>query len=81
MNKDTKQLMEAYERVLEMKKHEHCKYAEEGCECDKCDECKENKKPVSEKKKAPKPDYLDVDEDGDEKESMKKALKDKKSKK
>lgn len=35
---------------------------------------------VNEAKKKAKPDFLDVDKDGDKKESMKKALKDKKEK-
>jgi len=35
---------------------------------------------IQEAKKKPKPDYLDVDKDGNKKESMKKALKDKEKK-
>jgi len=71
MNKDAELLAEAYLKVLEEKKH--CKAAKDGCDCDKCEECEENQT-VAEAKKA-KPDYLDVDKDGD-----KKALADKKKK-
>jgi hypothetical protein len=42
--------------------------------------CRSNKKPIDEAKKQNKPDYLDVDEDGDKKEPLKKALKDKSKK-
>lgn len=45
----------------------------ENCDCENCD-C--GSQSVTEKKKS-KPDFLDVDKDGDKKESMKKALKDK----
>ena len=77
MNKDADLIAEAYQKVLEGT--EHCKYAKEGCDCDKCDECKENQT-VDEAKKAAKPDYIDIDKDGDKKESMKKAAHDKKKK-
>jgi len=75
MNKDAELLAEAYQKVLEEAKH--CKAAMEGCDCDDCKECEENQT-VDEAKHA-KPDYIDVDEDGDKKESMKKAAADKKS--
>lgn len=42
-----------------------------GCVCKAC------AKGLKESKKEDKPDYMDADEDGDKKESMKKALKDK----
>jgi len=74
MNKDAELLAEAYTKVIEGIMH--CKSAKEGCDCDKCEECESNQT-VDEAKKA-KPDFLDVDKDGDKKESMKKALKDKK---
>jgi hypothetical protein len=74
MNKDANLLAEAYQKVLE--EAMHCKAAKEGCDCDKCDECEENQT-VDEAKHA-KPDYVDIDKDGDKKESMKKAAKDKK---
>ncbi len=77
MNKDADLIAEAYQKVLEGT--EHCKYAKEGCDCDKCKECKENQT-VDEAKKAAKPDYIDIDKDGDKKESMKKAAHDKKKK-
>lgn len=77
MNKDAELLAEAYLKVLQEKSH--CNAAKEGCDCDKCEECKDNQT-VDEAKKAAKPDYLDVDKDGDKKESMKKALNDKKKK-
>jgi hypothetical protein len=74
MNKDADLIAEAYQKVLEGT--EHCKWAKEGCDCDGCEECKENQT-VDEAKHA-KPDYIDIDKDGDKKESMKKAAKDKK---
>lgn len=74
MNKDANLLAEAYQKVLEGT--EHCKYAKEGCDCDGCEECKANQK-VEEAKKA-KPDYIDIDKDGNKKESMKKAVADRK---
>lgn len=47
-------------------------HPKDECECDHdCDE------PVEEAKKGSKPDYMDVDGDGDKKEPMKKALKEK----
>lgn len=76
MKKDAELLAEAYSKVLEQSAH--CKAAKEGCDCDKCDECEENQK-VNEAKNA-KPDYIDLDKDGDKKESMKKAADDKKKK-
>ena len=77
MNKDVEFLAEAYQKVLEG--NMHCKSAKEGCDCDKCEECKENQT-VDEAKKAAKPDYIDIDKDGDKEESMKKAAHDKKKK-
>jgi hypothetical protein len=76
MNKDADLLAEAYQKVLEGT--EHCKSALKGCDCDKCEECEANQT-VDEAKNA-KPDYLDIDKDGDKKESMKKAAEDKKKK-
>lgn len=76
MNKDANLLAEAYQKVLEGT--EHCKWAKEGCDCDGCEECKANQK--VEEAKAAKPDYIDLDKDGDKKESMKKAAADKKKK-
>jgi len=75
MNKDAELLAEAYQKVLEEAKH--CKAAMEGCDCDDCKECEENQT-VDEAKHA-KPDYIDIDKDGNKKESMKKAAADKKS--
>jgi len=74
MNKDVDLIAEAYQKVLEGT--EHCKWAKEGCDCDGCKECKDNQA-VEEAKNA-KPDYIDIDKDGDKKESMKKAVADKK---
>ena len=70
-------LAEAYKAVSKK-----CTCAAKGgdCDCDGCAKCTANQKPVEEAKKAGKPDYMDVDGDGDKKESMKKALKDKSSK-
>ena len=56
--------------------HEH----EEGARCDSCDEPMEQCScHINEAKKA-KPDFLDVDKDGNKKEPFKKAVKDKKVK-
>lgn len=71
-------LEEAYKAV---DKKMVCKHAAKGCKCDGCKDCKANQKPLEEAKKKAKPDYLDVDKDGNKKESMKKALKDKQNKK
>jgi len=76
MNKDAELLAEAYQKVL--KEAMHCKAAKAGCDCDECEECEKNQK-VEEAKNA-KPDYLDLDKDGNKKESMKKAAADKKKK-
>lgn len=76
MNKDADLLAEAYQKVLE--EAMHCKAAKDGCDCDKCEDCKHNQT-VDEAKNA-KPDYLDIDKDGDKEESMKKAAADKKKK-
>jgi hypothetical protein len=76
MNKDANLLAEAYQKVLE--EVMHCKAAKHGCDCDKCDECKENQ--TVEEAKNTKPDYIDIDKDGDKEESMKKAAADKKKK-
>jgi hypothetical protein len=75
LSKDQDLLAEAYKAVG---KKETCMHAAKGCDCDGCKECKANQKPVEEAKKAGKPDYMDLDGDGDKKESMKKAVKDKK---
>lgn len=53
MNKDAGLLAEAYLKVLESAmshKHEHCKAAEKGCDCNKCEDCEKNQK-VNEAKK------------------------------
>lgn len=76
MNKDADLLAEAYQKVL--KGTEHCKSAKEGCDCDKCNECEANQ--TVDEAKGSKPDYIDIDKDGDKKESMKKAVQDKKKK-
>lgn len=56
----------------------NCAHAAKGCDCDGCEDCRCNKEQIEEsKKKKAKPDYLDVDKDGNKKEPMKKALKDK----
>ena len=80
-SKDEQMLAEAYLQIFE-KKAVKCSHAmsPENCDCDNCTDCKKNQKSkVEEAKKAKKnkPDYLDADEDGDTKESMKKALRDK----
>jgi len=77
MNKDAELLAEAYQKVLE--EAMNCQAAKKGCDCDKCEECEKNQT-VDEAKKAAKPDYIDIDKDGDKEESMKKAVADKKKK-
>lgn len=79
ISKDEQLLVEAYKQVIE-KMHCKCSHAKapEKCDCDGCEDCKKNQK-LEEGKKA-KPDFLDADKDGNKKESMKKALKDKKGK-
>jgi hypothetical protein len=74
MNKDANLIAEAYQKVLE--EAMHCKAAKNGCDCDKCEECEDNQ--TVHEAKSSKPDYIDIDKDGDKKESMKKAAKDKK---
>jgi hypothetical protein len=76
--KDSETLTSLYESVVK-----NNAIIEEAMKC-KCSKnsnkkctCKEKPKKVEEAKKA-KPDYFDVDKDGNKKESMKKALKDKK---
>jgi hypothetical protein len=76
MNKDADLIAEAYQKVLE--EAMHCKAAKEGCDCDKCEECEDNQ--TVDEAKSSKPDYIDIDKDGDKKESMKKAAHDKKKK-
>ena len=73
LSKDQDYLYEAYKSVT---KHA-CSHAAKGCDCDCCKECKGNQEPIGEAKKSGKPDYMDVDKDGNKKEPMKKALKDK----
>jgi hypothetical protein len=84
--KDQQMLAEAYQQIIENAKC-NCAYAKKpgaagadsracSCDCDKCEDCKKNQK--LEEGKKPKPDYLDVDKDKNKKESMKKALSDKK---
>lgn len=77
LSKDQQTLEEAYTMLSEASKKAPCPCTQ-GKKCTKknCD-CKACAKSLKESKKEAKPDYLDVDEDGDEKESMKKALKDK----
>lgn len=78
LSKDQDLLAEAYKSISKK-----CTCAAKGgtCDCDNCAKCRSNQKPLKENKKTEKPDYMDVDEDGDTEESMKKATKDKKFKK
>lgn len=82
ISKDEQLLVEAYKQIIE-KMQCKCPHAKspEKCDCDGCEDCKKNQK-LDEGKKAkkPKPDFLDVDGDKNKKESLKKALKDKKEK-
>ena len=82
--KDTELLSNLYAGIVKQQllneAKEPCCPCTEGKKCTKkgCD-CKACVKSLNEAKKAKKgkPDYLDVDKDGNKKESMKKALKDK----
>ena len=82
--KDTELLSNLYEGITNNQLNE----AKHLCDCNgeykscktKMELKKAGKKAIEEAKKANKPDYLDVDEDGDEKEPLKKALKDKSKK-
>ena len=82
--KDQEILTNLYEALLltEAKKKEPpcpCtvgkKCTNKNCKCKAC--CSQSLDEAKKAKKKGKPDYLDVDKDGDKKESMKKALKDK----
>lgn len=77
LSKDQSLLAEAYASIQEAGAPCPCtqgkKCTKKDCSCTKCKKSLEESK----KKSNAKPDYLDVDDDGDEKESMKKALKDK----
>jgi len=82
---DQEQLSNIYAGMLTEAKEPPCpctmgkKCIKKDCQCSKCkDSLKESR--IQEAKKKPKPDYLDVDGDGDTKEPMKKALKDKQKK-
>ena len=79
LSKDQDMLAEAYNVITNKgAKKLHCEHAAKGCDCNGCEECEDNQESIQEAKRKDKPDYMDVDKDGDKKESMKKALKDKK---
>lgn len=75
---------EGYPSAEEMKAHLcDCGYTAEECDamsyeeiCGSWEECR----PVANEAKKAKPDFLDLDKDGNKKESMKKAAADKKKK-
>jgi hypothetical protein len=85
--RDTEQLSDIYAKMLTEAKEPCCpctigkKCTKKGCDCNACKKSLRESQILEAKKEAAKkgakPDYLDVDEDGDKKESMKKALKDK----
>ena len=75
LSKDYDMLQEAYKSVGSKCT---CMHAAKGCDCAGCDECEANQEPIEEK--AAKPDYLDIDKDGNKKEPLKKAVKDKSKK-
>jgi hypothetical protein len=82
LSKDQDMLAEAYNVITNKGAKElHCKHAAKGCDCTGCEECKDNQETIEEAKKKAKPDYMDVDKDGNKKESMKKAVADKSKKK
>ncbi len=75
-------LQEAYDVMTNKGRKEiNCKHASKGCDCSDCKECEANQETIEEAKKSKKPDYMDTDKDGNKKEPMKKALKDKGGKK
>lgn len=83
--KDTEQLSNIYAKMLTEAKEPCCpctvgkKCTKKGCDCTACKKSLKESQLLEAKKKAKaaKPDYLDADGDGDKKESMKKAFKDK----
>jgi hypothetical protein len=87
LSKDQDDIANIYANLITEAKEPCCpctigkKCTKKGCECTACKKSLKESQILEAKKEAPKkgakPDYLDVDEDGDDKESMKKALKDK----
>ena len=87
LSKDQDLIAEAYAGMLTEAKEPCCpctigkKCTKKGCGCTACKKSLKESQILEAKKQAPKkgakPDYMDVDEDGDKKEPMKKALKDK----
>jgi hypothetical protein len=73
------------EEMDEMEVCDQCgcsKYDDDGCDCPENSEyVSEKKSSRSSKSKKSKPDFLDLDKDGDRKEPMKKAAKEAKGKK
>ena len=83
--KDNLSLEQAYRAICESaEKCPECgcnpSSPKEGCECEHHNEEAKDETVAEAKAKGQKPDYLDVDGDGDTKEPMKKALKDKEKK-
>ena len=67
-----------FNRFDEFEKHllgEECKDCGDDCDCDDCSKKKSSKK--SKKSSGKKPDFLDVDKDGDKEEDMEDAIEDK----
>jgi hypothetical protein len=75
---------EGEQQELDESKCMECGMWESQCKCDESEECDESMdrmRQLAGIQEAAKPDFLDVDQDGDKKESMKKAIADKKDEK
>lgn len=87
LSKDQDNLANIYASIITEGKEPCCpctigkKCTKKDCQCSACKKALKESRILEAKKEAPKkgakPDYMDVDDDGDQKESMKKALKDK----
>jgi hypothetical protein len=87
LSKDQDKLADIYANLITEAKEPCCpctvgkKCKKDRCACTACKKSLKESQILEAKKQAPKkgakPDYMDVDEDGDKKEPMKKALKDK----
>lgn len=75
ISKDIESLSNSYLQVIEKQMNKDCK-----CNCKNC-KCRSNRNETekveeAKKKASKKPDYLDLDKDGDTDETMKKAAED-----
>lgn len=79
MKSDLDLLAEAYGKMFREPSKCSCGCEDCGPKCPCNEDCECKNRIEEAKKKTAKPDYMDIDGDGDKKESMKKAAKDKKS--